>query len=88
MSPLPLPKHITIGALAISVLSSIVACANATITLSGPIHILAAEHAGKIIAAASIIGGIGAVLAGLGKSPLEPASPTITGTADTSQRPQ
>jgi hypothetical protein len=71
MNPLPLPKHVTISAIAISVISSAVALANAIISLSGPIHVLAAMHAGKIIAAASIVAGVGAVLAGLGKSPLE-----------------
>ncbi len=85
MSHLPLHKNITIGALALAVVSSIVSLSNAVILLSGPIHVLTEQYAGRIIAAASIAAGIGAVLAGLGRSPLEPASPTITGTADTQQ---
>jgi hypothetical protein len=86
--PLPLHKNVTIGALAVAVISSLIALSNAVILLSGPIHVLTEQYAGRIIAAASIIGGIGAVLAGLGKSPLEPASPTIAGTAATQQKPQ
>jgi hypothetical protein len=64
------PK-ITVGAMALSVVSCAVALANAITALAKPISILDAQHAEKIIAAAAIIGGIGSVIAGLGKSPLE-----------------
>lgn len=66
-----LHKNITIGGMITSALAVIISLSQEITTLSGPLHVLAVHNAGKIVAAAAVVSGIGSVIAGLGRSPLE-----------------